>query len=617
MKFAQILVGLPLEGPFDYSIPHKFQRHIRIGSRVRIDFANRRLIGYVVGLTRDSKIKKIKSILDLIDKNPILDENLLRLTKVTSEYYCCFWSEMIESALPLFLKNGKRIDINVSNLKPIKKTKKQFPLLIYDQNGSKRWPIYYEKINRCIEEKQDVIFLLPEVQDVLKISKDFESKYKNRIICLYRTQNQKQSEEAWVKIRNSSGNIIIGTRSAIFAPCQNLGLIIIDNEESWSYKQDQNPFYHAKIAAALRAELEKAQLVLASSNPSLESYYQVLQKKYKLKFFKKDSLPEIKVIDMHQELMNRRKKTLISTYLENEIRKDLQAKKKIILFFNRQGFARNLRCKKCGFIIECPRCSSSLIYHYDQKKLICRFCNYKSNLIEICPQCNSSYIKYTGQGVEKLESQLHHLFPETKITKIDKKLNKNITDTQIFLVTTSLNPEEVGFGDNIGLVGIISLDNFLNHIDFRSLEKAFFAICRLINFNPSLIVIQTYSQNYLLEILKKKELRKFYTRELKERKALDFPPLKHFVIINLKDINEEKISQKALDLFEMFKKDIKSKNIELLSLQKASPYKLRDKYKYQILLKTNNPEELNIFLKKQLHEFHHSGIIVNVDVDPF
>ncbi|MEW6170963.1 MAG: primosomal protein N' [Candidatus Omnitrophota bacterium] len=616
MKFAQILVGLPLEGPFDYSIPHQFRENIKIGSRVRIDFANRRLIGYIVGLSCDSKIKKTKPILELIDKNPILDDTLLKLTKVLSQYYCCFWSEMIEAALPLFLKNGKRIDIKASNLKPVKKTKKQFPLLIYDQDGSKGRPIYYDKINRCIKEKQDIIFLLPEVQDVLKISKNFEAKFKDRIICLYRTQSQKQSEEAWVKIRNSSGNLIIGTRSAIFAPTLNLGLIIIDKEENRSYKQDQSPFYHARIASLMRAKIENIQLIISSVSPSLDSYYQAINKKYKLKFFKKNTLADIRIIDMVQELINHRKKTLISLYLENEIRKVMRNGKKVVLFLNRQGFATQLRCRNCGFVISCPRCSSSLVYHYDQKKLLCRFCNYKTDLLEICPECNKSYIKYLGQGIEKLESSLYHMFPAAKIIKIDKKINIDFDNGQIFLFTKPISLEDFDFKDKIGLVGIVALDTFFNRIDFRAAEKAFFVISQLLNLNPNLFVIQSYTQNYLLDILKKKNMKRFYTKELNERKELDFPPFSHFATINLRSKNEENVKNRTFSFYEELNK-INIQDIEVLSVNKANLYKLRGNYRYEILLKTSNPSNLNVFLKKELQEFNHSGIIVNVDVDPF
>ena len=616
MKFAQILVGLPLEGPFDYSIPHQFRENIKIGSRVRIDFANRRLIGYIVGLSCDSKIKKTKPILELIDKNPILDDYLLKLTKALSQYYCCFWSEVIESAIPMFLKKGKKIEINSLSLRDKKKTKKQLPLLIYDQDGSKRRLIYDEKVDFCINHGQDAIFLLPEVQDVLKISKNFEAKYKNRIICLYRTQSQKQSEEAWVKIRNSKGNLIIGTRSAIFAPTLNLGLIIIDKEENRSYKQDQSPFYHARIASLMRAKIENIQLIISSVSPSLDSYYLAINKKYKLKFFKKDTLADIRIIDMVQELINHRKKTLISLYLENEIRKVMHNGKKVILFLNRQGFATQLRCRNCGFVISCPRCSSSLVYHYDQKKLLCRFCNYKTDLLEICPECNKSYIKYLGQGIEKLESSLYHMFPAAKIIKIDKKINIDFNSGQIFLFTKPVSLEDFDSKDKIGLVGIVALDTFFNRIDFRASEKAFFVISQLLNLNPDLFVIQSYTQNYLLDILKRKNLKKFYTRELKERKELDFPPFSHFAIINLRSKNEEKVENKALSFYEELNKT-NTQDVGVLSMNKANPYKLRGNYRYEIVLKTNDPCNLKSFLKKELQEFRQSGIIVNVDVDPF
>ena len=621
-NIAKIVVGLPIEGAFDYSIPKEMAKDIKIGSRVFIPFKNFKKVGYVIDFSNYSKIKKIRAIISLIDYKPLLEKTELELLKKIANYYCCCWGEMIESALPLSIRKGKKLIIDKLQTKELnKKPQKRYEkgifsvTLVHDVGADRRWDLLLEEIKKAIFLKRGVIFLEPELFYITRTAKWLKEKLNEDVTILHSKQSEKKELTQWTKIREGRINIVVGSRSAIFAPFKNLGLIIINEEDSQLYKQEQSPFYHAREIAILRAKQQKANLILVSQTPSLESYHSSLIGKYKFVNLKdrKHSASQVEIVDMNQEALRfKRGKAVLSPQLENNIQNTLEDSGRVILFINRLGFATSIRCKNCGYSLKCNRCNSGLIYHYKRKMLVCRFCNYQIQPLEICPQCKSAYVRYSGAGTEKLESEVNRLFPQAKINRWDSDVGIQSCDFDILISTQILLKGYI----NCDLLGVLQIDSSLNRVDFRSSEKVFSLLFRLSKLVKEKMIIQTRNpQHNCIEAIRKSDPFLFYRKELKLRKELGFPPFRHFIQIQLRGRSEEKVKNLAFSLYKKMK-NTNNKNINVLEPFPASPSRLRGNYRWNILLKGKSVKKINSYINRGLKELKgKSGIIINVNVD--
>lgn len=619
MLYAKVAVGLPVEGPFDYIIPDELTKKIKAGSRVKIDFRNKKITAYVVGLARKTNIKNLKTLLDLIDDSPVLNKSMLSLTRRLSEYYCCSWGEAIETALPLALRKGKTIkglplNGGCSRLK-VKSECKPSITLIQDLNldSRARWEIYLKEIKEALSRQESVIVLLPDVDSALEAKGNISAALGVSPGILYRGEDKELEE--WLKAKSDKANIIVGTRSAVFAPVNNLGLIIIDAEDNFAYKQDQVPHYHAREVAFMRADLENARVILGSTSPSLESIY--LAKKNKIKYtliLRRTDFPQINVIDTKRGYHNRKQKDIIlSKYLQDAVYSCLNAQGKALLFLNRRGFATTASCLNCNTVLKCPRCNINLVYYFQGNVLICHYCNFKIPAPNICPNCNSGYIRYSGAGTEKVESELHLLFPQAKIKRIDNQKDLDIDAADIFISTQNILK---GINYDFNLIGVLAIDNSLNHIDFRSAEAAFRLLLGLLGLATKKIIVQTsLSHHHCFQALLNKDIDMFYRQELKERKQLNFPPYRHIGLIKLRARQEARVKEAANALFNKLA-GYNEKGIEVIAVSPAPQAKLRGNFYWQILVKAKDALKLSAFLKMRLKKFRHSGIIVTVDIDP-
>ncbi|MCM8780900.1 MAG: primosomal protein N' [Candidatus Omnitrophica bacterium] len=617
MLYAKVVVGLPIDGPFDYIVPADLQEKIKVGSRVKIDFHNQKRLGYVVGLSSKTKIRKLKSIISVIDDVPILDRNILLLTKELASYYCCSWGEAIETALPEQLRRPKPISFKLWSYERevhSRETDKTEFILLHDLDGLRRWDIYAQHIKTTLEDNRSVIVLLPDTYSVLRAQELIKMRLDSPIAILYR-QRRKELEE-WIRVRCGDVSIAIGTRSAIFAPFRDVGLIIIDEEQSQSYKQDQLPHYNARDVAWMRANIDRTKVIFGSACPSLETFY--LAKQSKIKYIlipRKLSYPQVRIIDMKSLIgFKRQNSVVISKYLEGSIAQTLNSKGRILLFINRRGFATFVFCQHCKTPLKCPRCSVNLIYHFKQRILNCHYCGFKIQPPQICPQCNSGYIKYSGAGTEKTESELSRLFPQSCIARFEQNGSIDIKSIDIIIATQSIIRHPVY---NFDLIGVISIDNSLNRIDFRAAEKTFDLLMGLLRLSDKKIVIQTtMPQHYCLQALATQDINKFYDEELNQRAQLDFPPYRHFCLVKLRGKNEIRVRQTSQKIFNKFKRYNRDKTVEIISCNPMQPYRLRGNFYWQILIKTASPLRATKFLKKHLKKFSYSDIIITVDMDP-
>ena len=614
MLYARVVLGLPVEGPFDYIVPENIQKRINVGVRVWVPFRNKKKLGYVVNLTRKTNIKNLKKISEIIDNEPILDKNMLSLTKEVSEYYCCSFGEAIETALPDGLRRGKIISDTQDSLKtkPIGKVE---TILIHDLDGKKRWDMYLEHIKEALNINKSAIILLPDINSILNAKGIIESRLGSSSLCILYRKKPRELEE-WLRIKRGEVNIVIGSRSSIFAPVNNLGLVIIDDEQNSVYKQDQMPHYNAREVAFMRVNLEKAKLVLGSASPSLESFY--LARKNKIRYIsisRTKDFPEIKLIDMKFEHYRLKQRNIIlSKYLQDSIAASLNSGGKILLFLNRKGFATFASCSNCGLVLKCPRCNINLVYHFKANLLNCHYCNFKMEPPKICTNCNSGYIKFSGTGTEKIESELSRIFAKARIKRLETKEILNIKDIDISVATSAIIKQT---DYNFDIIGVLGIDNSLNRIDLRSSEKTFALLIGLLGLTERKLVIQTTSPtNSCFRALVKKDINMFYKEELRQRRQLGFPPYKHMVLVKLRAKFEDRVKQASFLLFERLNACNKNRDIRIISVNSGHPSKLRGNFYWQILITSGSAEKASGFLKKCLKGFSHSGIIVTVDVDP-
>ncbi|MDD4894871.1 MAG: primosomal protein N', partial [Candidatus Omnitrophica bacterium] len=572
MLYVKVALGLPVRGPFDYSVP----RHIKCikeGSRVWVQFGSRKILGYVVGITPKTTIKHVKPLLEIIDDSPLLDKNMLLLAKKLSDYYGCSWGEAIETALPEVLRKGKKIT-NIAKLNNAVHKPGHEAVLIHDLNAGQRWDIYLAQIKDTVAAGKSVIVLLPDINSVLKAKETISSCLGVSPVILYRKQPQEL--EAWLKVKEAKFSIVAGTRSGIFAPVNNLGLVIIDEEQDNVYKQDQVPHYHARDVVSMRCEIENANLVLGSSYPSLESFYAAKKEKAKyILLSRAKNYPQVTVLDMSsQGWQLKQKNTIVSKYLGDCIAQALDSKGKVLVFLNRRGFATSASCRNCGTVLRCPRCDINLVYYFKDNILNCRYCNFKMEPPKICPNCNSAYMRYLGTGTEKMESEISRIFPASRIAMLEDLRDFNADSADIFISTASVIRKT---GYNFDLIGVLAIDNTLNRVDFRSTEKAFGLLSGLLALTDKKVVIQTgLPKHYCLKAIENNDVNIFYDEELALRKQLGFPPYRHLCLVKLRGKKENSVKEASNALFSGLSKYAENdKFVKVVSLNPGQPEKLR------------------------------------------
>lgn len=612
MRYARVVVGLPVEGPFDYFIPPEFNQRIKIGIRVKVEFGYKKIPAYVVGVARKTVIKNTKPILEPIDDQPLLDSWMLWLTRKLSDYYCCSWGQAIETALPSCLRSTRKIYFAPQDNHERIESANEI-ILLHDLDGKDRWDVYLQHLRQTLDNHQAAILLVPEIHSLLKAKDYIEKNLNHTPAVLYRNNPQELKE--WLSIKEGQVNIVLGLRSAVFAPLNNLGLLIIDQEDDYAYKQDQVPHYHAREIAMMRVKKQKAKLILGSIHPSLESYY--LAKKDKIKYIllpRKNEFPQIKLVNTSSDYAARkRKEVILSAYLLDNLRSVLNNQAKVLLFLNRKGFAGRAFCRHCNKVFKCPRCSINLVYHFKEGSLCCHYCNFKMPAPAICPECNSDYIRYSGLGAEKLENEIARLFPGAKIRSVSDINDLEDQETDIFIATSLV----IKAADlNFDFIGVLSIDEALNHIDFRAQENVYRILSGLSGLTDKSLVIQTrLSTQSCFQALLNKDSNFFYQEELRQRHQLLFPPYRHLAYVVLRGRNATRVKALSEGLFARLSNNC-HKGIEILSLNPAQPEKLRGNFYWRILVRGRSPKNISQFLKINLKGWSHSGIIVTVDIDP-
>jgi primosomal protein N' (replication factor Y) len=608
-------LGLPVEGPFDYLVPSELEKRISAGMRVRVNFRDKREVAYVVGLSAKTKIRKIKEILGIIDGVAVLDEQMLLFTRALAEYYCCSWGEVIETALPESLRKGKTVDLPPIKPRSLPEKPAEGAGHIFVQ-GAQRLPVYIREIKRVFLAGRSAIILFSDILEAERVKELIQKELGQDVFLVFRKQPDEL--KIWENIRRAQNCVVLGTRSGIFAPVNNLGLIVVDQEQDQVYKQEQVPHYHAREAALMRAGICGAKVVLGGNIPSLESFYMCQEGVFKLEHAPvlEGSYPFVQVIDNRRLAYSQRKdKPVFSKFLVDAISAGLSEKKKILVFIERRGFATSAACHSCGVALKCPRCNTNLVFHFEEGRLRCHHCNFSMDVPEICPNCRSGYIKYSGIGTEKVESELCRIFPQARIKLIegDGKGPVSISGADIFVSTSSVVRQQ---GLKFDLTGVIAIDSSLNRMDFRAGEKVFSLLVGLAGITRGKMIIQSANINHhcLLAVVKN-DPQIFLKEELRQRKQLSLPPYKHMILLKLRGAKLDKVKKESSGLFGELS-SLRVPGVKMLSLNPGRPAKLRGNFYYQLLMRASNLDKAGRFLKLHLKDRRFSGIIVTVDVDP-
>jgi primosomal protein N' (replication factor Y) len=609
-SIAQVVVGLPLEGPFDYSVDENLLSEIAVGKRVYISFNRRKRVGYVIGLIEKSAFEHLNPILSILDEVPSLDVKALSLTRQFSEYYGCSWGEAIEAYLPAFLRKSKYIVERENEIQINFDGVKASTQMLCELDEQKKWDTLCNEIKNTLASDRGVIFLAPEVSQAKRLFNKLEELADSSVI-IDKKVSVKKEKENWEKIRRGETRLVVGTRSAIFAPVKRLGLIVISHEGDSSYKQEQSPHYHVNKVAELRSQIEGCKVLLEGAAPSVETWF-CCQGSRIIPAGERGKNADVQVIDLSN--YDGQKGSLLSPPLQNEIRGSLEKNQKMLLLMNRKGFSTMTACNECGFSLKCPHCSVNLTYMSSAKVLVCTHCTFKEVLPNVCPQCNHAYLRSVGVGIERMASTVGKFFPEAKVAVFDKDTKKVPRSADIVIATQAIFKwgEDAKFSSAV----FLDFDAELNRFNFRSSQEAYTKLIRLQLLAKEKAFVQTRNpDNVCIQAVQKGKAEIFYDQELLYRKDLELPPYKHMAEIIVRGVKEESVCQYSQELFALLEKN-KAEGVIIMNPHPDSMPKLRDQYRYNIMLKSESPVKMLEDIKSSVKNIKRRNIIVTINIDP-
>jgi len=508
--------------------------------------------------------------------------------------------------------------------------------LLHGITGSGKTEIYLQAIDEVLKVGKEAIVLVPEISLTPQTVERFKSRFGEKIAILHSKLSTGERYDQWRKIQSGEAKIVIGARSAVFAPLKNLGLIVIDEEHETTYKQsDTAPHYHARDVAIMRAKFTDAIAILGTATPSLESFYNTsIGKSYYIHLpYRIDHRPlaKVEIVDMKEEY-KMGNYGIFSTKLKNAIEDRLVKKEQILIFLNRRGFATFIQCRECGTTMKCPNCEITLTYHFVDKMLKCHYCNFQKMAPQVCPKCQGTQIRYSGTGTQKVESELQRLFPKARISRMDldtttqkmaydKILSSFKSQGIDILVGTQMIAKGLDF-PNVTLVGVVLADVGLNFPDFRASERTFALLTQVAGRAgrgevPGLVIIQTYNPEHpTILSAKTQNYHTFYSQEITYRKELNYPPFTHLTNIIIKGKKEEETIKLAQIIDTNLRLNNHAKTAIILGPAPCPLTKIKEEYRWQILLK-GDPKNLREILNSTLTEITiPKHLKVSIDVDP-
>ncbi|MGB7200843.1 MAG: primosomal protein N' [Pyrinomonadaceae bacterium] len=654
--FVEVVLPIPIRRAFTYRIPEPMRGQIRLGSRLRLPFGKRDMIGYAIELheelRQDADIDetKLKDVAAVIDDEPLITPEILKLTQWTADYYASFWGEMLKAALPAglhaekvrakrrkavrLLRNADAL-VRISSEKPLTEqqewiiellranggemlfteiieqadvgaspintlarrgfvevyvqdvrrdplreaelpSREEFTLnseqhaaldevvaalkkdgeykafLLHGVTGSGKTEVYIRAMQAALDGGRSALMLVPEIALTPVFSRRLRAIFGKEVAILHSNLSTGERYDEWRRIRLGEARVVIGTRSAVFAPLENIGLVIVDEEHDASYRQHESPFYNARDVAVMRANMAGAVVVLGSATPAMETFYNAKTGKYTYLHLPERihgrSLADAKLIDMREVFKAEGGKDVaLSPELLTAIRATHERGDQVIILLNRRGFSQFVLCRTCGETIKCKNCDITLTFHRRENKLICHYCSYREQSPRVCPKCVSEYLYFVGEGTENLEDQLKKNFPAMRIARVDRdtmtrkgELDQILLDFQAGRLDMLVGTQMIAKGHdfpNVTLVGVVSVDIGLGLPDLRSAERTFQLITQVAGRSgrgekSGRVLIQTYyPEHYALRHAVQQDYEGFYAEEIRYRERLAYPPF--FVLASI------------------------------------------------------------------------------------
>lgn len=662
MKYLEIILNLPVNQGFTYSyIPpenEKAELVPAIGKRAEIMFGNRKTQGFIINISDTIPAScpveagKIKPVKRIIDKEALFGKELIEMAQWISRYYLCTLGEAVFSMIPSGRRESsaggfsfeeevaekKRNELSSEQKKAVndilKSTSEEKSLFhyLYGPTGSGKTEVFLSLAEKILEMGKGVIYLVPEIGLTGQVVKAVANRFGNTAAVLHSGLTPSQRLSEWHRIMHKEARVVVGARSAVFAPVPDLGLIIIDEEHDGSYKSGNNPRYHARQAAMHRCTTLHIPLLMGSATPSVEAWYGMqsgtIIRHQLTKRLAGGEMPHISCIDLTMHPND----GCISKPLEEEINKTLAQKHQTILFLNRRGFTHFFRCNQCGYELVCKNCSVPLTYHKADNKLRCHYCGWSTYPPESCPQCGSLDIGTSGFGTEYIEAETRSKFPNARIMRLDtdalKSKDELLTSLEDFrqgkydiLLGTQMVAKGLNF-PKLQLVGVILADAGLHMPDFRAGERTFSLITQVAGragryFPDGKVIVQTYSPGRGPVLFAcQNRIEDFYGSELSEREMLDFPPFSRLLRLVFRSFNKGLAAETAADAAKILMEGA-PRGMEIIGPAECPIEKINSSWRYQILLKGASIIPLQKAARKLLFDYtHNQNVYIEYDVDP-
>lgn len=734
-KFLEAALPVPLRRVFTYAVPDDMASRVRLGARVLLPFARREVTGYIVAihdeLPEDNDVdpSKIKAAIDVLDEEPLITPEILKLTQWTADYYASFWGEMLKASLPagvhgekvrpkrrkavkliqtshdielsekqkeilailkaaggemLFAELLERADASGSPLNTLAKRglvdvyvrdERRDPLgdravvppevitlnteqqgafdaiskgvdqgvfhafLLHGVTGSGKTEVYIRAMKHALERGRSALMLVPEISLTPIFSRRLRAVFGSEVAILHSKLSVGERFDEWRRIRRGDARVAIGTRSAVFAPLENIGLLIVDEEHDPSYRQHESPFYNARDVAVMRASLAGAVAVLGSATPGMETFYNAQNGKYTYLHLPDriggHGLAKAELIDMREVFKRFGKDVPLSSELLEAIAETHERGGQSMILLNRRGFSQFVLCRTCGETIKCRNCDITLTYHKRDAKLMCHYCGYRESVPRTCPLCASEFLYFVGEGTENVTDQLQKKFSDLVIERVDRdtmahkgeleeillKFDRGAID---MLVGTQMIAKGHDF-PNVTLVGVVSVDIGLGLPDLRSAERTFQLITQVAGRagrgeKPGRVLIQTYyPDHYALRFAKEQDYEGFYKEELKFRRSLNYPPFVVLAMIMVRHRDLEQASRTANALRRALNNANADRTVRILGPAPASVGRLKNEYRLQMILKAPTRRALRETLAIALEEAEREGCDMRsifVEIDP-
>ncbi|MDM5301688.1 primosomal protein N' [Bacillus subtilis] len=511
--------------------------------------------------------------------------------------------------------------------------------LLHGVTGSGKTEIYLQSIEKVLAKGKEAIVLVPEISLTPQMVNRFKGRFGSQVAVMHSGLSTGEKYDEWRKIHRKEVRLVVGARSAIFAPFENLGMIIIDEEHESSYKQEEMPRYHAKEVAIKRAEHHSCPVVLGSATPTLESYARAQKGVYELLSLKhrvnQQVMPEVSLVDMREELRNGNR-SMFSVELMEQLEETIAKGEQAVLFLNKRGYSSFVMCRDCGYVPQCPHCDISMTYHRYGQRLKCHYCGHEEPVPHTCPECASEHIRFFGTGTQRVEEELTKVLPNARVIRMDvdttsrkgaheKLLSAFGEGKADILLGTQMIAKGLDF-PNVTLVGVLSADTTLHIPDFRSAEKTFQLLTQVSgragrHEKPGRVIIQTYTpSHYSIQLTKSHDYETFYQHEMAHRREQSYPPYYYLALVT---VSHEEVAKAAVTAEKIahFLKANCGADTKILGPSASPIARIKDRYRYQCVIKYKQETQLSALLKKILEhykrEIEQKHVMISIDMNPY